>query len=236
MKLTKWIIGIAVLTAGLLSCSKDEDNTVKTGNDVENTPGAVAAYDHSSAGVYKGVLVGSSGYFKISLKNGTDTISCKMVFDDKTAYLTTTALNNWQPGTAISNAVFTGTIDGQNVTLTLNCSADGTTVSVSVNYPGHTIGVAIVKETSTTLVKCYEGTHTDGKQTGVFNLAVYGNKVYGFRKDPEGVGSFTGFVNGSTMTIDEENPKTFTIDDKEINGSFNADNNVKITVKGTRSL
>lgn len=237
MKLSKWIIGLALVSTAFLSCKKDEESTGTKSKDIENTPGAVAAYNTSSAGVYKGVLVGSSGYFKLSIKNGTDTVSCKIVFDGDTAYLKTTSFANWQPGQPISNAVFTGTLKGQTITLTLSCNADGTNVNVTVNYPGHTINASIVKETSTTVVKCYEGTYTDGHETGVFNLAVYGNKAYGFRKDPYSMGYFSGTITGSVLTVDEgENAKTFTIDDNSIKGTFPGDNNVTVTVTGHRSM
>lgn len=232
MGISKWFIGLALISASFLACSKEKDSDPVVSPDIEEAPGAVAAYNSSSAGVYKGILVGSSGYFKISLKNGTDTVSCKFVFDDKTAYLTTTSLANWTPGQAINNAVFTGTLDSKTVTLTLNCNADGTNVQVSVVYPGHTVSVSVMKETSTTLVKCYEGTYTDGVQTGVFNLAVYGNNAYGFRKDAESADRLVGTITGNVLTIDD---KTFTIDDSGINGSF-ANDGKTITVKGTRSM
>jgi hypothetical protein len=236
MKISKWFIGLAIVAISFSGCSKDEGGSAVS-PDIENASGAVATCNTSSAGVYKGILVGSSGYFKISLKNGTDTVSCKIVFDGKTAYLTTTSLNSWTPGQAISNAVFTGTLDGQAITLTLSCNADGTNVTVTITYPGHEIGVSVVKETSTTQVKCYEGTYTDGTQTGVFNLAVYGTKAYGFRKDAESSGTIIGTVSGNSLTIDEgDSPKKFTIDDNGVNGSFDNGDGVTITVTGKRSM
>lgn len=235
MKASKWFIGLAFLAIGLFSCSKDKDAAPSLPVNLESTPGAVAACDNNSGGVYKGVLVGSSGYFKLSLENGTDTNSCRIVFDGKTAYLTTTALANWTPGQPIDNAVFAGTLNGEPISLTMSCDAYGANISVSVEYPNHTIGVTVFKETSSTLVKCYEGTYTasGSSEIGVFNLAVYGTEAFGFQKDSHGSGSFTGTVSGNKLTIEGQ---SITIDDNGISGTATAGDGTVLTITGKRSM
>jgi hypothetical protein len=45
-----------------------------------------------------------------------------------------------------------------------------------VTIPGHTVTVAIYKETSTTLIKNFEGTYT-GDDNGIFNMAMSGDEL-----------------------------------------------------------
>ncbi len=159
MKITSLLV-IGLLLIGLSGCKKDSDSEPAPQN-IENTPSAIAANDNSSAGVYKGVMVGSSGYFKITIENGDNSSTCIFVLDDKEVTLTTTSLADWTPGQAITNAVFTGTWNGVSVSLTFSCGSDGSNPTATIAVPGHTVNVSLSKETSTALVKCYEGTYVD---------------------------------------------------------------------------
>lgn len=236
MKITH-LLAIGLLLIGLSGCSKDDDSDSPS-SQVENTPSAVASTNNSSAGVYKGVLVGSSGYFKISIKNGTDTVYCELNFDGKTATLSSTYFADWTPGDPIDNAVFSGTWNGQSVSLTFSCDADGTNRDLSVSIPGHTVAVSMYKETSTNLVKCYEGTYIVAKQsgniTGVFNFIVYNNTMIGFHFDSESSGPITGTISGNTLTMDQQS--TLTVTDTSISGHFLDGDSNTITVTGKRSL
>jgi hypothetical protein len=236
MKLSK-LLFFFVLFIGLASCQKDEDTT--TSKNVENTPSALAANNNSSAGVYKGVLVGSSGYFKLSVKNGTEEVTCSFMFDGKEATLTSTSFANWTPGQAISNAVFSGTWDGKAVSLTFSCDANGANPQVSVTVPGHTVSATIYKETSTTLVKCYEGTYSGQAEgqtvTGTFNFIVTGTKMYGFRKDAQSSGFISGTISGSTLTLDDIGG-SLTITDTKVSGTLQDNDGANISVNGQRSM
>lgn len=234
MKILNLLV-IGLLLVGLSGCKKDSGSD--SSSNIETTPSAVAALNSSSAGVYKGVLVGSSGYFKISIKNGTDSIFCNFKFDDKSVNLTNTSLANWTPGTAIANAIFSGIWNGQSVSLSFSCSASGTNPTLTVTVPGHTVNVSIYKETSTTLVKCYEGTYVIAKQAGnvngIWNFIVYGNIMIGYHSDSESNGVITGTISGNTLTMDQAN---LTINDTNVSGSFPDGNGNTVTVTGKRTL
>ncbi len=226
---------ILVILVGLIACQKDDDSKDLSAN-IEKSPSALAVNNSSSAGVYKGILVGSSGYFKISVKNGSENISCNFVFDGKSAILTSNFLQNWKPGDPITEAVFSGTWDGKSVSLTFSCGANGSNPAISVNIPNHVVYASIVKELSTVLVKCYEGTYTvtNSQETynGVWNFVVEGNSVVGYRADKEGNENYTGTVSGTTLTV---NNKVFTITDTQVTGSFQ-DKDDLYTVTGKRSM
>src|SRR5690606_5037278 len=80
----------------------------------------------------------------------------------------------WTPGQAITNALFTGTINGQAIQATFSGDANGQNPSVTIQIPGHTVVVAIYTETSSTLIRNFEGTYTGGA-TGTLEMGISGN-------------------------------------------------------------
>src|ERR1017187_1400347 len=95
--------------------------------------------------VYKGALVGSTGYLDVNLQgsslNGTNQSYILVTYIDSSqtplriikVSLTTNSLNNWQPGNAIANAIFKGS-SGITVTL-ISVDADGSNPVTSMTVP-----------------------------------------------------------------------------------------------------
>lgn len=171
---------LSVLTI-MNACKKEDKTTPPTPPEPYKcttcitTPEAKADYNSSSAGVYKGVIVGSTGTIALYLHNTGTEVSALVSFDGKNATLTSTSLSGWAPGQAITNALFTGTIDGQNIEALFSVGANGQNPSVQVMIPGHTVTVAIYKETSTSLIRNFEGTYAGGDQ-GIFNMVIVGDQ------------------------------------------------------------
>lgn len=209
-----------LIVAGLISCNKEEDepNTTpppepyKCATCTAN-PEAKAEYDGSSAGVYKGVLVGSSGTIALYLYNSGNEVKALVSFDGQNATLTCQSLSSWTPGQPINGAVFTGTFNGQAITATFSVGANGQNPQVQVNIPGHTVTVAVYKETSTALVKNYEGSYT-GDDNGTFNMTLHGSE-YSIVISNGGI-MVDDLVNGA---IDH-----LTNDNVAVKGSFSGDN------------
>lgn len=205
--------------ATLFSCKKDDNDTPNNTTPTPyvcptcvTTPEAKAEHDASSGGVYKGVIVGSSGTIALYLYNTGTEVKALVSFDGQNTTMTTQSLSAWSPGQPITNALFTGTINGQTISAYFSVGANGQNPQVQLTIPGHTVKVAVYKETSTTLVKNYEGTYT-GDDAGTFNMAFHGNDysiVADNGEDPiEGT-----LVNGA---ID------FSQNGLEIKGTFNGD-------------
>ncbi|HYD19965.1 MAG TPA: hypothetical protein VEB40_00715 [Flavipsychrobacter sp.] len=214
----------------MVSCKKDDpnDNTPPPPEPYKcttciTTPEAKAAYDDNSGGVYKGVLVGSTGTIALYLYNTGTEVKALVAFDGQNAELSTTSLSGWTPGQAISNALFTGTINGQAVTATFSVDANGQNPMVSVNIPGHTVNVAIYKETSATLIRNFEGTYA-GDDNGVFNMVMSGDD---FTIVTDGGTPFGGtLVNGK---IDLSNNGV------EVKGEFQGTDHVEGTWKDSQN-
>ena len=184
------IIILAVINVMIISsCSKkkDPDPTTQSNNShFTNTPEAKAVNDNKSGGIYKGVLKGSSGTVKMILQDNN--VSAVVTFDGVTKTLTTNSLNSWTSGQAISNAIF---ISG-DWQLTFSVDADGLNPQLAVSIPGHTVEVVLIKETSSSLVRTFEGNYTKADTTSfVLNCVIIGNQV-----------SFVGFPSKGVLTGD----------------------------------
>ncbi|MDD4971828.1 MAG: hypothetical protein PHT07_20570 [Paludibacter sp.] len=234
---------IMTLACVFLSCtSNDPANSGLPGK-----PEALAANDHSSAGVIKGVLVGSTGVFKFSIKNGNDSIYCKVTFDGKTGLLLAPSMSTWTAGQVIA-ATFTGNVGGTEVSVYLKCNADGGSPTATFTIPGHQVSVSLYKETSTSLVKGYEGTYSTVNvssgakiDNGTFNFILYNGLVAGTHSGTDGSGTFTATVSGTKMTFLDDNStrsQVLDIDDTTVSGSMftSSDNTEKTTVAGKRTL
>ncbi len=170
---------LLLVLAGFMACQKDNDppkqNDPPTCASCINTPEAVTMYDHNSAGVYKGVIVGSTGTIALYLYNTGTEVEALVSFDGQSATLTTQSLNNWTPGQSITNAVFTGDINGETITAYFSVGENGENPVVELTIPDHNVVVAVYKETSAQLIKSFQGDYS-GDESGTFNLVLNGDQ------------------------------------------------------------
>lgn len=185
---------IAALIVFLQSCSKDNSDKQSS-----NTSEAKAVNDNNNFGVYKGVIVGSTGIIKLVINNGDNLVKAYITIDGSTKD-TLTSTNPFTTGQAITNATFTGRIS----TMTFSVNANGTNPNiVSITIQGHSnVTGVLVKETSTKIVQCYEGTYTGktstGTQTnGTFNCVILANSIIGIARESQS--GYTDVVNGTTV-------------------------------------
>jgi hypothetical protein len=185
------ILLVAAAFFTVYACSRENETA---GSDTLVTkPEAIASNNNKSGGVYKGVLIGSSGVVKIILQGNT--IVAEVTVDDVTKTLNPQNLpGGWTSGQALNEIVFSG----DNWTLIFSVNDNGTNPQISsVSIPGHeNVAVYVVKESSTTLVKAYEGTFgydtsssgvgtwnfVTGQQDSLFGIARYSfvDTVYQF--------------------------------------------------------
>ena len=165
--LSKITIATLLLIA---SCSKSTDDNTQS-----EKPTAKAAYDHSNYGYYKGVFVGSTGIIVVNIYND-NSLSAHFKVDGVDYNFTTTQTVQQGVGTILNfvsgNNSFTFTVDGNGARPTI-------TNLVMSGHPN--AAVLFAKETSTSLVKCYEGTYT-GDEGGIFNAVIYNNQIKGLAK------------------------------------------------------
>lgn len=124
------------------------------------------------SGIYKGVIIGSTGTIMFDITNNGSAITTAMVIDGVTVDLTSAV--TWVSGQAYT-APFTGTLNGGTVTINFPVGLSGNTPMVtSSNIPGHPdASIDIIKETSSNLIECFQGNYsTTLPETGTFNLII----------------------------------------------------------------
>ncbi len=162
---------ISLLSCSMLltiACSKSNSGN----SSLSSTSEATVSNDNKSGGIYKGVLVGSSGTVKIILQGGT--VSAEVTIDGITKILPATNLpSGWTSGQSLTDIKFSK----DNWTLSFSVSPAGSNPQIfMVSIPGHTgIEVYVIKETSTMQVKVYEGTYgkdSNASDLGAWNLVL----------------------------------------------------------------
>ncbi|MCW5920200.1 MAG: hypothetical protein KIS71_10515 [Bacteroidetes bacterium] len=240
--MTKIIIPIlCIATLTFTSCKKkDKDNPHYTCSSCVTQAEALAANDGSSKGVYKGILIGSSGTIKFSIQNGTNDITATMVVDGVSAILTSTV--SWVSGQPYI-APFTGTLNGQAVSITFSVQNNGSTPQIiSSNIPGHPNAVfTIIKETSNALVEGFEGTYsTTEPETGTFNILLSRplGQWGGISREngQTATNDVSGTITSSGDLFNDNNIKVATLSGDDIDGTFTDNSGNTVTVAGKRTL
>ena len=161
------------------NCSKSNNSSVSNGNSNQNlatSPSAKAPYDNSNYGIYKGVFIGSSGVIILDISNGNDSLTATLIIDGVAHHFISD-----QPIQQNENTTITFEDGNDNFTFIVSSNGSNPTIT-NLNINGHpNAAILVVKETSTTLVKCYEGTFS-GDFSGVLNALIYGSVIKGMSR------------------------------------------------------
>lgn len=231
---------IAAISMFSLSCKKSEDAKVDPCQTCKTTPDALAANNTSSKGIYKGVVIGSSGTIMFDILNAGTTITATFVLDGVSTTLTSNV--TWVAGVSYIGA-FTGTLNGAAISITFSVGSDGTNPTVTAfNIPGHPNATfTVVKETSQNLVECFEGTyHSTDPEDGTFNLLLSRTaRVYGGSSRKLGnttSNNFDGVITSSNELKDNASGTIMgTLSDRTISGNFLNGSNKTVTITATRT-
>ena len=191
---------IAIFAIGLFACNKSDTTTPD--NSLTTTPETKAQYNNTSFGVYKGVVIGSTGTIIFRINNGDNVVKGFLTIDDIKDTLSTT--QTVTAGQALSNVNFAGRISS----MTISANANGNNASLTnIRINGHSnVTGFIVHENSTKQVYCYEGA-LSGNRTGTFNCtrvgANNGDTAYVLAKVINDSTIYRGFgqVNNNSTTF-----------------------------------
>ncbi|MBS1736639.1 MAG: hypothetical protein JSS98_08580 [Bacteroidetes bacterium] len=229
----------AIIFAG---CKKSGDSTPPDYKcaSCKSTPDALAVNDGSSKGVYKGIVIGSTGTIQFNIQNGSSTITATMVLDGTTVNLTSSV--NWVAGVSYV-APFTGTLNGAAITITFKVDPNGANPMItSSNIPGHpSAQFNLAKESSVALIECFEGTYETTKpEKGTFNLIVsrFLKKMGGSSRQSNGTtnGDFSGTITSDGKLMQNGTDYIGTLSGEVVSGSFKDNDGKTVTVKGKRTL
>lgn len=233
---------LLIFALAIASCKKEDSTKKFTCSTCKQSAEALAENDASSKGIYKGVVIGSSGTIEFNIANNNSTITATMVLDGNTVNLTSNV--TWSGGQAFI-APFTGTLNGNAVSITFSVDPNGSNpIVTTANIPGHPNTVfTITKETSNNLVECFEGQYTEGapdNTSGTFNIVLSRTlkKWSGYYKQNNSTsgGSVGGQINSSNQLVDTKTGYTMaTLNGDEISGQFTNSTPATVTVNGQRS-
>lgn len=232
----------AAMALIIISCSKDDAApapvayTCASCNDI---PDALAANDADVKGIYKGIVVGSTGTISINIQNGSNAITATMVLDGVSVTLTSSVSTvNGQPYVA----PFTGTFNGSPVSITFAVGLGGASPTmVSSDIPGHPNAIFdLYKETSTSLIEAFEGTYSKPGTTGIFNILLSkGIGRWGAIAKANGqteTNTAGGIINASNQLVEDNGTIVGTIAGDQLSGSFIGGDNATVTITGYRTL
>ena len=134
-------------------------------------------------------------------------------------------------------------MNGQPVSIDFSVGLSGANPTVtSANIPGHTAAVIrVVKETSSNLVECFEGTYsTNEPETGVFNVILSRSlgmwtAAYSGSATP-GVEEIDGTIARDGKMSDRNGKVLAQLSGNRITGSYKNDEGYTVTVSGKRTL
>lgn len=227
-------VACAIFLAGLTMFSGCDKTGNENDEDVNTSTQTTAEFDNSNFGLYKGVIVGSSGTIMIEINNGNVEAKATLTIDGRTDKLTSTY--SFVNGQAVVGAEFAGTFS--NFTFSVNADGQNPTIA-NITIEGHDdveVITAIIKETSTNVAMAYEGTIKGGNNaSGAFNIVRNNNKFSVVSKTNDGGKSviFNGTIGNdgsfnSSFTISNYHPG---VDVRfNISGTFSGN-----TVSGTWS-
>jgi hypothetical protein len=232
------ILFFAVIFAG---CKKNDTTLDYKCTTCKTTADALVANDASSKGVYKGIVIGSTGTIQFNILNGSTTITAVMVLDGVTVNLT--AALTWAAGVSYV-APFTGTLNGAAISITFKVDANGgNPIITASNIPGHpSAQFNLVKETSISVIECFEGTYETTKpESGTFNLIISRSlgKMAGSSRKNGGTdnGDFVGTISTDGKIKQNGTDYIGTLTGDVIEGSFvGGGTSGTVTVKGKRTL
>lgn len=160
---------MAAFALGFFACHKATTTPPISVTGLPTTPETKPQYNNTSFGVYKGVVVGSTGTIVFRINNGDNIVKGYLSIDDVEDTLSTT--QTLVPGEAIADVLFTGRISS----MTLSVNADGSNASLSnISIQGHNnVTIFIIHENADKQVLCYEGTYI-GSLSGTLNCTRVG--------------------------------------------------------------
>ena len=231
-------------------CGDDDEKSAYKCSSCVDSPEALAANDNSGKGIYKGVVIGSSGTLKINMDNDGTGISAILVLDGEEIELETESTYN-------SEAGFEGYFYNDNNTETENddyeigfyVNASGTSLGlfgISFPSPHDEVTIAVVKETSDALIMAFEGTFS-GDEDGTWNLVMTvdddGNGMWaGIGRPSDGDSNDEAYFEGGVQDFtlvggdDDGLVVTGTIDGDNIKGTWDVDDGGSGNWKGKRTL
>lgn len=172
-----------------LNCTDDDSDAAKTTNSttqLASKPEAKSMFDNSYKGIYKGIVIGNvSGTLHVNILND-ETIWAKFQTEDKVTYTLENVPFLEDDGDSSVPTSRKYRFADENISFDVKLDETGSTIlTSSLKYFSDTTSkICLVKEKSTSLIKCYTGKYTGLDESGTVNFTSDGlSKVKGLSKN-----------------------------------------------------
>ncbi len=171
-----------------LSCSDDNTEAARTANSttpLASKPEAKSMFDNSYKGIYKGIVIGNvSGTLHVNILND-EAIWAKFLTEDNVTY--TLESVPYLEGDAVSSvpALKKYHFADENMSFEVKIDETGNSISTSnfKYFSDSSSKICLIKEKSTSLIKCYTGDYSGLDEYGTVNFTSDGHsKVRGLVK------------------------------------------------------
>jgi hypothetical protein len=242
-----------LLTMIIISCGSDDDSDDDekpyTCSSCVDSPEALPANDTSGKGIYKGVVIGSSGTLKIDMDNDGSGISAILVLDGEQIELETESIYSSEGGFDgyfyNDNGTETNT-DDYEIGFYINETGSSLEVyGISFPSPHDDVTIELIKETSYALIRVFEGTFS-GDGGGIWNMMMVDDEDnelwYAVSRPSDGDSDdedyFMGITQGSELSGGGGNniEVAGTIDGDNIKGTWETYQGNSGNWKGKRTL
>lgn len=180
---------LLILCCAFSSCTNDNNDAAMmtpSTTQLASKPEANSMFDNSYKGIYKGIVIGNvSGTLYVDILNDSK-IWAKLVTSNHETFtladVTPVEAEGKSSVPYFRNYVFAR----ENVSFEIRISDNGETIiPYNFKYFSDTSSkIFLVKEKSTSLIKCYTGTYISDEETGVLNFISDGHlKVKGLSKN-----------------------------------------------------
>lgn len=172
-----------------LSCSDDSseatyDNPSTTA--LASTPEANKSHDSSYKGIYKGIVIGNiSGALYINLYNDNEIMAKLQTDNQKMQILKNVPITN-TADKALTPDFKKFRFENENVSFEIKLDDTGNNISISnfKFFSDSDLKVCLIKEKSTSLIKCYTGVFEGGHESGRINFTSDGQlNIKGLSKE-----------------------------------------------------
>lgn len=210
--ISRSLLVLTLITLLTINCAKSGDSSTSnesTPNSQTETNTANAAFDTSAKGLYKGVLTGSSGSWTLDYDNGNT--GALPTFDYKYTPTGGSECTDKITGSVSGGGPYTLNFSSSTkapcpivtFAVAIDITATGTITSATLTIGGSSTGYTIIgsKQTSTTLVRNFEGTFSGNVSAALGGAAVSG--VWNFyAKADVSVTSHTKTLVGCSFNCD----------------------------------
>lgn len=227
-EIMKNFYSLLIFCCFFLSCTDDNNEAARTANSttlLASKPEAISMFDNSYKGIYKGIVIGNvSGTLHVNILND-ESIWAKFQTKDNVTYTLENIPYSEESGITSEPAFKKYRFGDENISFEIKLDETGNNISTTSfkYFSDSSSKICLIKEKSTSLIKCYTGEYNGLEESGTVNFTSDGHsRVSGLVKKSSSTEVFTFTGEIEIVFSDGEISKTVNSNDPGIKYRLNA--------------